>query len=49
MRGFNIQNQIKSIIIVRNLAAQSTKVEVILDVIIINLTKELISSEIAEP
>ena len=49
MGRFNIQNQIQSIIIVRHLTAQSTEVEVVLDVIVINLAEEFISSQIAEP
>jgi hypothetical protein len=44
MRRLDIQNEIKSIIIIWNLTAKPTKIEVILYVIIIDFTEELIPS-----
>lgn len=49
MRGFNIENQVECIFIIWDLAAQPTKIEIILNIIIINFTKELVPSQIAEP
>lgn len=49
MRRFNIQYKIKCIIIVWNLTAQSTKIKIILNVLIINFTEKFISSQIAKP
>lgn len=49
VRRFNIQDQIKSVIIIGNLAAQTTQIEIVLDVILINFTEKLISTQTAKP
>ena len=49
MRRVYVQNQIKGIVVVRNLMAETTQVKIILDVIIINLAEELVPTQVAEP
>jgi hypothetical protein len=49
VRRFNIQNEVKCIIVIWHLATEATEIEVILDVLIINLTKEFIASQATEP
>ncbi len=45
----HIQNEIECIIVVGNLSAETTEIELIMNVLIIHLTEELIASQATEP
>lgn len=49
MRWVGVEDEVKGIFIIRDLAAKSTEIEVILDVVLIDLAKELISPQAAKP
>lgn len=44
MGGLNVKDQIEGIIVVGDLVAKATEVEVVLNVLVVNLTKELVTS-----
>lgn len=44
MGGLNVKDEIKGIIVVGDLVAKATEVEVVLNVLVVNLAKEFVTS-----
>ena len=44
-----VQDEVERVIIIRHLTAQSAHIEIVLNVVIVDLGKELVASQVAEP
>jgi hypothetical protein len=49
MRWLSVEDEVEGIFIIRDLRAKATEVEVVVDVVLVDLTEELIATQTAEP
>jgi hypothetical protein len=49
LNWLEVEYEVERVIVIRHLGAQAAHVEVVLDVVVVDLSKELVASQVAEP